>query len=345
MKAIVIICLIVIFQCAGYSQLHIDTGKRIIWGTQQNYTNGLSLFDEGSSDNTPFRLGRRSDDNIYFTRSNDFKGFMMHPNGKISVIDKDPTNNYYMYNALFNIQTTSAVGLQITQRTTLPAIHIDGYGENSKAIYVYGPNAQDEPFLLQGDGSIVMGWKSLFTIRKGGSQYTRFEVRSNGDIWCSGSQLFASDGRLKKNIETIDSPLSKILRLRGVMYDWVTPEEEMALSPVSMKADTTRHFLTQAQMIEAETQNAASSEIKQKMIEERTERKTIGLIAQEVEQVLPEVVRTNENGLLGISYNQLIGLLIEGIKEQQIQIEQLQQDIEALQQEQNGHSALAEKNK
>jgi hypothetical protein len=44
-------------------------------------------------------------------------------------------------------------------------------------------------------------------------------------------------------------------------------------------------------------------------------KKSIGLIAQEVEKIIPEVVSTNENGIKGIAYGNLIGLLVEAIKE------------------------------
>ena len=44
--------------------------------------------------------------------------------------------------------------------------------------------------------------------------------------------------------------------------------------------------------------------------------KAIGLIAQEVENIIPEVVSTNETSRLkGIDYNGLVGLLVEAIKE------------------------------
>lgn len=52
----------------------------------------------------------------------------------------------------------------------------------------------------------------------------------------------------------------------------------------------------------------------------------IGVIAQEVEQIIPEVV--NDNGeLKSVSYGNIVGLLIEAIKEQQKQIEELQNKI------------------
>ena len=49
----------------------------------------------------------------------------------------------------------------------------------------------------------------------------------------------------------------------------------------------------------------------------------IGVIAQEVEAVLPQLVHDRENGFKGVDYAKLTGLLIEAIKEQQKQIDEL----------------------
>ena len=49
----------------------------------------------------------------------------------------------------------------------------------------------------------------------------------------------------------------------------------------------------------------------------------VGVIAQEVEKVLPQLVHDRENGYKGVDYAKLTGLLIEAIKEQQKQIEEL----------------------
>ena len=49
----------------------------------------------------------------------------------------------------------------------------------------------------------------------------------------------------------------------------------------------------------------------------------VGVIAQEVEQVLPQLVHDRENGFKGVDYAKLTGLLIEAIKEQQKQIDEL----------------------
>ena len=49
----------------------------------------------------------------------------------------------------------------------------------------------------------------------------------------------------------------------------------------------------------------------------------MGLIAQEVESIVPEVVSTNEDGYKSVDYAKLVPLLIESIKAQQKEIEEL----------------------
>jgi hypothetical protein len=51
----------------------------------------------------------------------------------------------------------------------------------------------------------------------------------------------------------------------------------------------------------------------------------IGVIAQEIEQVLPDIVQTRESGMKAVQYDKIIPLLIESIKEQQKQIEELKE--------------------
>ena len=51
-----------------------------------------------------------------------------------------------------------------------------------------------------------------------------------------------------------------------------------------------------------------------------------GVIAQEVEEVLPEVVSTNEEGIKSVAYGNMVGLLIESIKELKAEIETLKQE-------------------
>ena len=56
----------------------------------------------------------------------------------------------------------------------------------------------------------------------------------------------------------------------------------------------------------------------------------IGLIAQDVEKVLPELVHTDSDGYKSLSYDKLTAVLVEAVKELKAQNEKLQARVEAL---------------
>jgi hypothetical protein len=112
----------------------------------------------------------------------------------------------------------------------------------------------------------------------------------NGKVKSTGINE-TSDGRLKKNITPISSALSKILSLEGVTYDWRKDEFPE------------RNFLAGKQY---------------------------GLIAQELEKIIPELVDTDEEGWKSIEYSHLVPVLIEAIKEQQAIIANQQLELTSL---------------
>jgi hypothetical protein len=63
-------------------------------------------------------------------------------------------------------------------------------------------------------------------------------------------------------------------------------------------------------------------------IDEPEKGRQLGLIAQEVERYVPEVVSTHDTGIKSLAYGSLVALLIEAIKEQQIAIKELQAAVE-----------------
>jgi hypothetical protein len=95
----------------------------------------------------------------------------------------------------------------------------------------------------------------------------------------------SSDLRYKDNIKPISNALDKTLALQGVSYTW---------KPEYAK----KNNLT-------------------------TDEKMIGLIAQDAEKIIPELVLTDDNGYKSIRYSNVVGLLIEAIKEQNKEIEKL----------------------
>lgn len=100
-----------------------------------------------------------------------------------------------------------------------------------------------------------------------------------------------SDGRLKRDIRPISNPLETVQALRGVNYEW-----DHAAYP-------DRNFDSGRQL---------------------------GLVAQEVLKVLPDVVSRDEKGFYAVAYTELIPLLIESIKELQGMVEAQQHEIDLL---------------
>jgi hypothetical protein len=66
-----------------------------------------------------------------------------------------------------------------------------------------------------------------------------------------------------------------------------------------------------------------------------------GLIAQEVEKVLPNIVNTDSEGYKSVNYNELIPLLLKNVQEQDKKIKELQKEIQQLKKENSpGFNAL-----
>ena len=102
------------------------------------------------------------------------------------------------------------------------------------------------------------------------------KLHVNGNI-LADSYLYTSDERFKKEIRTVDKALDGVRKLRGVTYVW------------KRESFPDRNF----------------EDIMQ-----------FGLIAQEVEEVYPDLVNTNKKGFKSVKYANIVSILIEAMKEQ-----------------------------
>ncbi|PWB76445.1 hypothetical protein C3F09_00305 [candidate division GN15 bacterium] len=137
--------------------------------------------------------------------------------------------------------------------------------------------AGSQTIILSSAGSLSIGTSStanILTVR----QYSSTDPIA--DAWTTYSSR-----RWKTNIETINDPLSKVVALRGVTFDW---------------KETGKH--------------------------------DFGLIAEEVAEVVPEVVAYDDNGIdaKSVDYARLTALLIEAVKEQQKTIADMKSEIDKL---------------
>ena len=55
-------------------------------------------------------------------------------------------------------------------------------------------------------------------------------------------------------------------------------------------------------------------------------KESVGVLAQEIQEVFPELVKTNKEGLLSVNYQGLIPVLINAVKEQQQNLEKVQKE-------------------
>jgi hypothetical protein len=58
--------------------------------------------------------------------------------------------------------------------------------------------------------------------------------------------------------------------------------------------------------------------------------KFIGVIAQDIEKSFPEAVKTDENGYKAVSLNALTAILLQAVKDQQKQIDEMKKEIEEM---------------
>jgi hypothetical protein len=133
-------------------------------------------------------------------------------------------------------------------------------------------------------------------------------LKVNLNIRCQ-SLVQTSDVSLKKNVSSLPAGnLYKISMLNGITYQFLTPSE------LNMNNKT-----------DGDTSVVMSIKTEVKL--PQTEKTHIGFSAQEVKEVFPDLVVADQDGLLGIDYSGLIPVLVEAIKEQQVQVEALKKEI------------------
>ena len=104
-----------------------------------------------------------------------------------------------------------------------------------------------------------------------------------GDMTIGGDVNVSSDARLKSNIISLGSTLSKLLLIDGKTYTMINDED-----------------------------------------------KKIGVLAQDIQKVFPELVSTDDKDMLTVNYQGLVPVLINAIKEQDAKIERLESLVEQL---------------
>ena len=111
------------------------------------------------------------------------------------------------------------------------------------------------------------------------------EIRASNNI----TAYYSSDIGLKENLNPIKNSIEKIQAISGYNFDW---KDEV----VKERGGEDDYFVRKSD---------------------------VGVVAQEIEAILPEACATRPDGTKAVRYEQLVPLLIEGIKELKAEIEEL----------------------
>jgi len=191
-------------------------------------------------------------------------------------------SNYLRFNGNVGISVTPSYTLDVNgtlniRRNGVPALYING----DEAIWCNGT------YFSWGYGATYNAFVDKVSI--GTTNTSGYMLYVYGSAYTTGSWA-GSDARFKEDVQEIEKPLEKVLKMKGVNYRWKTEEYNDRNFPEG------RHY---------------------------------GVIAQEIETVLPEIVMET-NGEKAVAYTEIIPVLIEAMKEQQNRIEVQQSEINEL---------------
>ena len=211
----------------------------------------------------------------------------------------------------FSIQTNAQFpGSFMNLDLSSLAFRIDGFGSGLeewkiRTIDKPGGNGFTKYFQITREYEAPEGGATFFTVLSIDPDNNNFGIGITptadascklnvGGTVCSNNIALNSDRRFKKNIRTIKNAAEKLSQLEGVSYAFRTDEFK------------DRNF---------------------------SEGKHLGLIAQDLEKVFPELVWTSKTGYKAVYYEGLIPVLIEAFKEKEAETEQQQAEISRLNEE------------
>jgi hypothetical protein len=194
------------------------------------------------------------------------------------------------FNIAWGVKNPSAASVTSTQSDVYSTRIVTGLwaGMNGH-LFKFQRNTDDTNFV---NATITFNnWVDVFTLTNEGDAEIQNNIAAGGNIYALGDVIsyYTSDETLKTNIVKIDSALSKVNSLDGITFNW----------------------------------NEHAREKFQKDINVRE----AGVKAQQVQAILPEVVKTRADGTLAVNYEQMVPLLIEAIKELTSQVKDLQSQL------------------
>ena len=279
----------------------------------------VMLKNGNTTINGDVKISDASDPELLFERSSlgsfDAKirvgttGHMYFDGGK-DVADGLTTNMMLKSNGKLGIRTTNPDkelhvngNVKIEGKTNDANLYMQSINGNENRVIVLQDNNDDVFFgdidgenrdvIFRSNGADRIWLKNDGNIGIGNNAPSE-KLSVNGNIIATGTINGSSDLRYKREITPISSSLSKVKQLNGYYYYW-----------------------NQEQFPEKEF----------------SENRQIGVIAQEVEALFPEMVLTDSEGYKSVAYSRLTPVLIEAVKELSEQNNRSKEEIDHLRSE------------
>jgi hypothetical protein len=257
----------------------------------------------------------------------------------------------------FTVQNSGNVGIGTNSPSSLLHVNVPSPASGATAMHVAMGSTGSPVTAVQIDvASFVTASNTtasyFLRAQDIGSGVTQFAARGDGTLYASGglnvqvgsnwlklgvTALTAtgasspSDRRLKDSVRPIGPALDLVRELRGVRYRW----SEAGLAHFTRDIDTSVSAGPDA----TPKQHEKARQAERDRTLDRLAGDHLGLIAQDVEAVVPELVLDGEDGYKQVRYQHLTALLTEAIKEQDAVVRALAAEVASLRSAQTGPSA------
>lgn len=305
----------------GFSPAQTDSDYNVI----QGYTSGLRLF--AGAHNIHYEAGNQSTHYHKFKVGGIDNLLYIGGNGRIGINTASPGATLHIGGETFIRDLRIVENVDVTKETSWI---YSKYGSNRQLGLLLTNDGYTKAEIKLYEGNAHNPYISFSTSPSSGSNaYERMRITRdgwvgildsspsdaldvNGYIRMNGARI-TSDQKVKQNITTYSAGLAIVKHLKPVKYE-LKKEAEV---------------IQNESRIETDSVSSVSLNIKKKEVP-----KYVGIIAQELQQIAPDLVQTDvdEDGgeTLSYDFSALTFVLINAIKEQQAIIEQLQQEVENL---------------
>ena len=271
-----------------YGNIPAGTGRYNLYmaGTAENYLGGNTVINVNDNTNAALRITQLGTGNALLVEDSanpDSSPFVIDSSGNVGIGTSLPSN-------LLNIQT-AATGTTVTSNI-IAKFQSNGTGRD--ATIQLSDNVTNSATISMLGGATIFSQNGVERSRissAGGFSVGTTADPGAGAIFATGNvtAFYSSDRRLKENVRDIPNALDKVSAIGGKNFDW-TDEY------IAEHGGANDYFLRKADF---------------------------GVIAQDVEAVFPEAVRTRDNGMLAVDYEKLCALAFAAISELRKEVEEL----------------------